>query len=216
MDFNSDIIKGFYCFEGLDGTGTTTQIEKFKKFLTEKNIIVRKDFEPTDSPLGKLCRDCLSGEVKASRGALARLFSADRHNHLYGENGILSFIASDSDSVLLCDRYIFSSLAYQGSDVSFSEVFELNKMYPLPELVFYFDISPEIGLERVNARGQKKDIYETIIYQNQVRDNYEKIWTLYKKSLMKIIKIDASKSIEDIFNQMLQSLREETVIFNLE
>ena len=102
---------------------------------------------------------------------------------------------------VLSDRYFFSSLAYQSVSCG-KEIPELlNSPFPLPELLFYFKIDPEISLARVTSRGEQREIYEKIDWQKKTAELYENVMNDYrgaKGNGMKLIEVDASKSIEEI------------------
>ena len=87
----------------------------------------------------------------------------------------------------------------------------LNSPFPLPEYLFFFEINPEISLSRVNARNEKKEIYEKIDLQKKIAAMYEEIISDYEKNAdknqMKIIRIDASKSIEEITTFIKETLQ---------
>lgn len=152
----------------------------------------------------------LAGEFSVDEKTASYLFAADRCEHLYGKNGIIENL--QNDKIVVSDRYFFSSLAYQSVSCGKELPKLLNSPFPLPEYLFYFEINPEISLKRVNSRGEKKEIYEKIEIQKKTANLYNEIISEYendKSHKMKIIRIDAAKSIEEIF----QKIRE---ILNLE
>ena len=189
------ILKNFIVFKGIDGAGTSTQIKK----ICEKNP--QKFFqtaEPTSLETGKFLRRMLGGEFSVDEKTNSFLFAADRAEHLYGKNGIIEQISNGK--TVISDRYLFSSLAYQS--ISCGELPKLlNSTFPLPEILFFFEIDPEISLKRVDSRNEKKEIYEKIETQKKIALEYEKIISEYENNPscgMKIIRIDATKSIEEI------------------
>ena len=190
------ILKNFIVFEGIDGAGTSTQIKK----ICEKNP--QKFFqtaEPTSLETGKFLRKMLGGEFSVDEKTNSFLFAADRAEHLYGKNGIIEQI--NNGKTVISDRYLFSSLAYQSISCGEELPKLLNSTFPLPEILFFFEIDPEISLKRVDSRNEKKEIYEKIETQKKIALEYEKIISEYennKSCTMKIIRIDAAKSIEEI------------------
>ena len=190
------ILKNFIVFEGIDGAGTSTQIKK----ICEKNP--QKFFqtaEPTSLETGKFLRRMLGGEFSVDEKTNSFLFAADRAEHLYGKNGIIEQI--NNGKTVISDRYLFSSLAYQSISCGEELPKLLNSTFPLPEILFFFEIDPEISLKRVDSRNEKKEIYEKIETQKKIAMEYEKIISEYennKSCTMKIIRIDATKSIEEI------------------
>lgn len=190
------ILKNFIVFEGIDGAGTSTQIKK----ICEKNP--QKFFqtaEPTSLETGKFLRRMLGGEFSVDEKTNSFLFAADRAEHLYGKNGIIEQI--NNGKTVISDRYLFSSLAYQSISCGEELPKLLNSTFPLPEILFFFEIDPEISLKRVDSRNEKKEIYEKIETQKKIAMEYEKIISEYENTPscgMKIIRIDATKSIEEI------------------
>ena len=190
------ILKNFIVFEGIDGAGTSTQIKK----ICEKNPqIFFQTAEPTSLETGKFLRRMLGGEFSVDEKTNSFLFAADRAEHLYGKNGIIEQI--NNGKTVISDRYLFSSLAYQSISCGEELPKLLNSTFPLPEILFFFEIDPEISLKRVDSRNEKKEIYEKIETQKKIAMEYEKIISEYENNpscTMKIIRIDATKSIEEI------------------
>ena len=190
------ILKNFIVFEGIDGAGTSTQIKK----ICEKNP--QKFFqtaEPTSLETGKFLRRMLGGEFSVDEKTNSFLFAADRAEHLYGKNGIIEQL--NNGKTVISDRYLFSSLAYQSISCGEELPKLLNSTFPLPEILFFFEIDPEISLKRVDSRNEKKEIYEKIETQKKIALEYEKIISEYENNpscTMKIIRIDATKSIDEI------------------
>lgn len=192
------VLKNFIVFEGIDGAGTSTQIKKLVDNAPEKYIA---NAEPTSGPTGKFLRRMLSGEFQVDEKTNAYLFAADRCEHIFGKCGVKELC--ESGKIVVSDRYFFSSLAYQSVSCGLELPQLLNSPFPLPEYLFFFDINPEISLGRVNARNGHKEIYENIEAQKKIAALYEKVISMYEQNPalreeMKIIRIDASKSIDDI------------------
>ena len=190
------ILKNFLVFEGIDGSGTTTQLKKLAEHFSDDKFVMTA--EPTAGETGLFLRKILKGDITLDPKTVAYLFASDRCEHIYGKNGVKEL--TEQGKIVASDRYFFSSLAYQSVSCG-SELPELlNSPFPLPEILFYFVIDPEISLNRVNSRGETKEIYEKIDYQKQTASWYEKVISGYenKDTGMKIVRIDASKSIDEI------------------
>ena len=190
------ILKNFIVFEGIDGAGTSTQIKKICERNPQKFF---QTAEPTSLETGKFLRRMLGGEFSVDEKTNSFLFAADRAEHLYGKNGIIEQI--NNGKTVISDRYLFSSLAYQSISCGEELPKLLNSTFPLPEILFFFEIDPEISLKRVDSRNEKKEIYEKIETQKKIAMEYEKIISEYENNPscgMKIIRIDAAKSIEEI------------------
>ncbi len=195
------ILKNFIVFEGIDGAGTSTQIKKLVEHDTTRFV---QTAEPTTNETGKFLRRMLGGEFSVDEKTNAYLFAADRCEHIFGKGGVQELC--ESGKIVVSDRYFFSSMAYQSVSCGEELPKLLNSPFPLPEYLFYFVINPEISLGRVNARGEHKEIYETIEKQKKIAAQYEKVISEYEKKAvetgMKIIRIDATKDIETISKEI--------------
>ncbi len=189
---NANVIRGFVVFEGIDGTGTTTQLRLLEARLSRAGRAVWTTAEPTDSPIGSLIRRVLKGEIRVHPDTVARLFAADRGEHLFGKDGIVERTARGE--LVVCDRYLFSSLAYQGVSCGDGLPRALNADFPLPELVFHFRIDPSSSFERVKARGDL-DIYERLEFQHRVSEAYGRVFGEFAGCGMRIVEIDAALPI---------------------
>ena len=195
------VLKNFFVFEGIDGAGTSTQINKLVN--CNPDIFVATA-EPTTGETGRFLRKMLGGEFSVDEKTNAFLFAADRCEHIYGKNGIIENI--NNGKIVISDRYFFSSLAYQSISCGDDIPFFVNSKFPLPEYLFYFEINPELSLSRVNSRNEKKEIYENIEAQKKIAFKYNEIISRYDGTNlgenMKVIHIDASKSIDEIAEEI--------------
>ena len=201
------ILKNFIVFEGIDGAGTSTQIKKLVERGNAENGSSEGRFvataEPTSGQTGLFLRRMLAGDFSVDEKTNAYLFAADRCEHIFGKGGVKELC--ESGKIVVSDRYFFSSMAYQSVSCGDELPKLLNSPFPLPEILFYFEINPEISLSRVTARGEKKEIYETIEKQKKIAAQYEKVISEYEKngdSEMKIIRINAAKDIESISEEI--------------
>ena len=201
------VLRNFIVFEGIDGAGTSTQIKKLVESNPQKYIATA---EPTGGPTGKFLRRMLAGDFKVDERTNAYLFAADRCQHIFGQGGVTELC--NSGKVVVSDRYFFSSLAYQSVSCGLELPMLLNSPFPLPEYLFFFEINPEISLARVNNRNGQKEIYETLEKQKKIAALYEKVISMYEndsglREEMKIIRIDASKSIREVEEIISSSLQ---------
>ena len=141
----------FIVFEGIDGAGKTTQIELLTKRLQGAGHRVYRTAEPTESVSGGLLRDALSGVSKRTACEMAAMFVLDRIFHNTNPvNGIEKMLSDGVD--VICDRYYYSSLAYQGSETDAEWVREMNLNCPeirRPDLCIFLDLTPEQSMERI-------------------------------------------------------------------
>lgn len=163
----------FIVFEGLDGSGKTTQMKMLSKFLESKGLPCFSTHEPTDSPFGALLRSCLTGRIDTDEKAIAALFAADRLDHILNPvNGIEKKLGEGVN--VFCDRYYFSSFAYNGEFVPFDWVVELNRPAReilRPDLTVFIDLPSEESMKRV-ARRKETERYETTEKQKKIRERF--------------------------------------------
>ncbi len=200
------ILSNFCVFEGIDGTGTTTQIKELERRCRERSLPSWFTCEPTEGEIGKIIRKALSGKLCFTPDTMARLFAADRGEHIQGENGIEEHLRSGE--LVVSDRYLFSSLAYQGSSGDAALPATLNESFPLPELLFFFDLDHDAAMDRVERRStpsgnlepRELEIYERRDFQRQVRERYREILPQFadREPKMRIVNVDAGQPIERI------------------
>src|SRR5476651_776071 len=140
----------FIAFEGIDGSGKSTQVKLLTEKLEEAGLKVYTTCEPTDSPMGKTIRDIFNHRMEADHRTIAALFVADRLDHLLNKtNGILKKL--EEGYTVITDRYYFSSYAYQSPYIDMKWVIEANSLSAgllRPDMNVYIDILPEISIER--------------------------------------------------------------------
>jgi len=194
---NFEVLSGFIVLEGLDGSGTTTQGHLLQKKFEALGTPSIYTCEPTDSFIGKAVRQVLQHQQLVAEGTLAKLFVADRHNHMYHpEDGILAHL--EQGQKVICDRYLFSSLAYQSIDWNFDAVWELNRYFPLPEQLIFLDVTPDEGYRRVVERDTTQEIYERMELQDEIRSNYFHTFTLFEHTSMNIHIFDGTLPVEEL------------------
>jgi dTMP kinase len=196
-------LKDFYALEGIDGSGTTTQLEAVSAALSEAGFSVYPTCEPTGGAIGGLIRRALSGELAFSQETLALLFAADRNEHLNSEGGLIQRLAAGQ--IVLSDRYLFSSLAYQSLTGKPALPFSLNAAYPLPEILFFLDIEPDQAMARMAGRSGR-DIFETPSMLQRVAASYRAVLELYSGSGMRIRRLDAARPAADITHDIVSDI----------
>jgi len=201
-----EIIPNFVVFEGGDGSGTTTQLSILSERLKKsKSPVFFPTFEPTDGQLGKIIRSILKKEMIFTPETLAMLFAADRNEHLSGKNGILA--RTKRGELVVSDRYVLSSLVYQGIECGDELPSVLNFSFGAPELTIFFDIDPKIAIHRMSKRGSL-EIYEYLEFQEKVRQKYMSAVANYKKNGARVEIIDSSKTIEEVADKVWSIIRE--------
>jgi dTMP kinase len=177
----------FICIEGLDGSGKTTQARILTERLSKSHNAVYTA-EPSHGTTGCFIRECcLYNEKRLPTATEALLFAADRVEHV--ENEIKPALAEGK--LVICDRYIYSSLAYQGSaGLSLAWIKKINSYALQPDFAVFIDVPPERVLERLQ---RKKSVMENLEIQRKVRKVYLKF---VKKG--ELILIDGDKPKNEV------------------
>jgi dTMP kinase len=193
----------FITFEGGDGAGKTTLIDKIYQSLEKNGCNSIKTRAPGGTDLGQEIRHLLLEKKDAllSKRSELLLFLADRAQHV----DELIVPALSSGKIVLCDRFNDSTIAYQGGARGFNEKlvrdlcnFACGGLQP--DLTLYLDLDPKIGFQRNQNAGLAKDRIEseTLKFHQKIRQAFKLI---AKKEPKRFIIIDASKSPEEVFNQ---------------
>jgi dTMP kinase len=182
----------FIVIEGLDGSGKTTQSKILANKLSENHKVLYTA-EPSHGKVGTFIRnECLYEEKRLPTEVEALLFAADRVEHLQTELAP----ALSEGKIIICDRYIYSSLAYQGSaGLSLDWIKTINARALEPDFALYIDVPPERVLERLQ---RKKSVMETLETQRKVRE-------IYLKYVEKgeLIRIDGDKNKDAVAQELL-------------
>ncbi len=191
----------FIVFEGIDGCGKTTQINALCQYLENQGRKVYLTSEPTISMTGGILRDALSGVSKRTSGEMAAMFVLDRIFHNVNEKwGIEKMLADGYD--VLCDRYYYSSLAYQGSETDYNWVKSMNLNCPeirTPDACIFLDLTPEESLERIAKGRATTEIYETREKLTAVRNKFHAVLSeLSEREGEHIFIVSAAGSVNEV------------------
>ncbi len=201
----------FIVFEGLDGTGKTTQIRLLEQYYKNRGETVFTDAEPSALPTGRLLRQLLAGDFPSSPWATAALFLADRINqNTDPENGIIRHLNA-GDTVIL-DRYYYSTFAYQGYETDMDWAMDIHYRCPLvtrPDLVLFLTMEPEKCVERIREhRGaQPLEIYETTERLTAVNRQFNAVFERVKDT-ERIRYIDAYGSVEEVHARVVAAVED--------
>jgi len=195
------VVNNFIVFEGIDGSGTTTQMAYLASVFSQRKTPFFFTAEPTERPEGKLIRRILKGELDADPGTVAHLFASDRYQHLYGKDGILEHL--ERGEIVICDRYVLSSLAYQGISCGNDLPHYLNARFPPPGLTVFFRIEASKAMQRVQKR-QELEIFEKLPFQQAVEAAYEAEIASAMQSGWKIEILNAADSLENVSRQLVE------------
>ena len=195
----------FISFEGGEGVGKSTQIELLKTSLTKKNLNVLSTREPGGTKEGELIRKFLvSGEINSwDSYSESLLFNALRREHI---NKIINPSLFKGD-IVLCDRFIDSTIVYQGVGGAINETLLLslhkNFCYDLyPDITFFLSLDPKVGLDRTLSRNNKtENRFENmgLSYHQKIQDGFK---ALSDKNNKRFFEINAELSVEKISNQI--------------
>jgi dTMP kinase len=167
----------FVVLEGIDGSGTTTQLDRLVAHLAARGRGAHATREPSVGPVGKLLRELLLGQhglpggAPADGQAMALLFAADRRDHLRRE--IEPTLAEGRDVV--SDRYLMSSLAYQAVEADRGWVASLARDLRVPDLTILLDVPVDVAATRRHAAGRVVERYDADAVQARVAEAYRKL-----------------------------------------
>ena len=189
----------FIVFEGIDGSGKSTQIFLLAKYLAslDKHAHILLTREPyKNREVRALLRQNESPELK--KETLTELFIRDRKEHISG----MILPALDKDIIVISDRYKYATISYQaaqGQDMH--NLVELQKYMPTPDFVFVIDTDVDTALKRMESDSRSKQKFEkSSFFQDKVRKNYLRLKELLPRE--NIIIIDGTKSVDEVFEQI--------------
>ena len=189
----------FITIEGTDGSGKSTQIGLLMDYLNKKGVDVLFTREPGGTPIGEKIREIIldvnNREMAPETEAL--LYAAFRSQHV--REKIIP--AVEEGKIVICDRFLDSSLAYQGAArrMGMETIMEMNRAAlggVMPDLTVFFDLSPEKGiLRKKNERTLDRLEQEKIDFHKRVYDGYKQLCEKYPE---RIKAIDADRSVEEV------------------
>jgi dTMP kinase len=195
--------------EGLDGAGTTTQVERLAAALRAEGHSLLTTREPSDGPVGVLIRQALTGRVVLPGGAgplapetLALLYAADRTDHLRAR--VLP--ALEAGQVVLSDRSVLSSLAYQGASLPMEWVESINAHAVPADLTLFVEVSIEVAAKRRAARGGPEELFDAVEKQRRISRQYEAAIRLRGKR-EHVVRIDGDQAVEAVTADCLAQVR---------
>ena len=200
----------FITVEGPEGAGKTTVLAKVGEQLEKEGYSIVLTREPGGIPIAEQIRQVILNRENTEMDSRteALLYAAARRQHLVEK----VIPALNKGSIVLCDRFIDSSLAYQGHarGLGIDEVREINRFAiqdTMPELTLFFMIDPEIGLKRIenhkNREINRLDL-EKLNFHQKVYEGYQ---LLIKNEPDRIKVIDANQSFEEVYQETLQQIR---------
>ncbi len=193
----------FIVVDGIDGSGKSEIIKMIHNYLFSKHKKYRilTTMEPTNGKYGSKIRQMLRKEKnpKSSSEKLMDLFIKDRQQHL--KNTIEPFLKKSSNhelNIVLCDRYYYSTIAFQGSQgLGIRDIIAKNKGFRKPDIAFVLDVEPSVALERIEYR--KKEKFEQLEFMKKIRQNFLRLPKLLNDNIRII---DASNPLKNVFEDI--------------
>jgi dTMP kinase len=197
----------FIAFEGLDGSGKSTQVKLLAERLKGNGLKIYTTAEPTASRIGHIIKDIFKHKMEADHRTIAALYAADRLDHLTNKtDGILKKI--EQGYTVITDRYYFSSYAYHGTHMDINWVINANSLSAdllRPDLNIYIDISPEESMKRLNKGRDSIELYESIENLQKVKEKYFEAFEMLG-GREKISIINGSRSEKEISNDIWKEI----------
>lgn len=201
----------FLVFEGLDGSGQTTQAQLLAKwFMERRKQLAYYTKEPTEGPIGCLLRLALRNRLVSANGkkksapldeiTMTLFFAADRGDHLNDE-----VVPKLKDGIhVIADRYYLSSLAYQSVVADYEWIREINRHFLRPDFTFFLNVPPAICLKRMLAQRWHMELYEDLSNLEKVQLNYERSIRKLRNEGERIEIIDGNDPVKDVHRNVVQ------------
>jgi len=199
----------FITFEGPEGSGKTSVIKAVKEFLVNEGYDILTTREPGGIKIAEDIRDIILNKENTEMNAHteALLFAAARSQH-FNEKIVP---ALEAGKIIICDRFIDSSLAYQGHarGLGIEDVYQINKFAignQLPQLTIFIDVPPKVGLSRVFNNSRKVDRLdlETLAFHEKVYEGYK---ILAERFEDRFVVVDGQNSVETVVEDTLQIIK---------
>ncbi|MCX6765546.1 MAG: dTMP kinase [Candidatus Moranbacteria bacterium] len=188
----------FIVFEGLDGSGQTTQINLLEKYLKLKGKKVHMTAEPSSSLIGGLIRAVLTHHWKLSNTGLQLLYCADRAHHLETE----VYPALAKGNIVLSSRYFFSTIAFGSLNNDTRWLEKINEKFPKPDVTFFINVSPKECIKRLDLSRFRKEIFEKEEKMGKVLRTYIKIGK--NKKYKNFFTINGEQPVEKISQDVIK------------
>ncbi len=194
----------FIVFEGLDGSGLSTQSQMLKDYLMKKgkNVVLTK--EQTTGMIGGLIKSSLKKEWRTSPLALQLLFAADRAHHLKADIEP----AIKENKIVICDRYIFSTLAFGSIGVDMKFLKLINSKFKKPDITFIIDTPPSVCLNRIAKSRFGLELFERKKELEEVRKNYLSL----RRYFPNVFVIKGNRKKEQVFGDIEKIIKKKISI----
>jgi dTMP kinase len=197
----------FIAFEGIDGSGKSTQVKILSNKLKESGLKIYTTAEPTNSRIGQMIRDIVKHKMEADHRTIAALYAADRLDHLTNKtDGIVKKM--EEGYTVVTDRYYFSSYAYHGVHMDIDWVIQANSLSAdllRPDLNVFIDILPKEAMKRLNKGRSSIELYESTENLKNVREKYFEAFKLLEGK-EKILIVNGDRSAGEIAQDIWQKV----------
>ena len=183
----------FIVFEGIDGSGKSTQMRFLAEFLRSQGRQVVTTFEPTDNRIGTGIRTILKEHRQIAMKDLQKLYCEDRKKHL--KDVIEPYLKAEK--IVICDRYHWSTIAFGMLGMDKQTLKEMGKSFRVPDLTILLDVNPTEAISRIEKRGQTKELFEKLEKMKKVRENY-----LSLRGEKNFFVVDGNRRPEEIFGDV--------------
>jgi len=190
----------FIVFEGLDGSGSSTQAQMLASYLRSKKKQVHLTKEPTNYLIGGLIRSWLASDWSSSPVCLQLLFTADRAHHV--EKEIIPLLKKGVS--IVCDRYVLSTIAFGAVEISdYQWLKDISRNFVLPDATLLLKVRPKICIQRIAEDRHHFELFEREQTLQKVAINYER----FAKEFPGVMWIDGEKSPEEVFTEVKRLLK---------
>ncbi|HOU52391.1 MAG TPA: dTMP kinase [Myxococcota bacterium] len=202
----------FLVLEGIDGAGTTTQLRALAEGIAQQrpDLRVHLTAEPSSGPVGQCIRQILRGRITGQDvlgrpgsfdpASLALLFAADRMDHLATE--VLPLVREGW--VVISDRYLWSSLAYQSLKTPWSLIQQANSLAPDPDLMVMIHVPPEVAMSRLEGSRPGFDVFENLATLREVEQAYRQ--ALEVRPPGHLLEVDGTLPIGEVARRILDAV----------
>jgi len=206
--FSTFMVKGvFIVIDGMDGSGKGEMVKLLHNYLfsRSRSYSILTTREPTTGTYGKKIRNILAEDKdpRINSKELLELFIKDREEHV--NNIIMPFLknsSGDEVNIIICDRYYYSTIAFQSTQgLEIENLVDKNKNFLKPDITFILDVKPEIALRRIKIREKEK--FEQLDFMNKLRKKFLDVPKLLEDNI-KII--DASKELNEVFENIRKEI----------
>ena len=192
----------FIAFEGLDGSGNSTQAARVANELKGRGIKVLVTKEPTNGPAGAMIRLALENRLTIDSQTLQMMFTVDRADHLGGERGITERLKKGE--AVISDRFLASTLAFgYASGLDMNWLSALQSKFFLPDKTFFLDVDPELCIRRIEKGRLGLDLFEKKESLEKAKEGYSIVRKMFPRSM---IVVNGEGKIEKITKRILSDI----------